>query len=225
LGSQLQALVAIAQKDMITAWRSKRILAMRSLPALLLVFIFYAVSRLWAGDVNDVVTVVLWIAFTLSGALILSYSFAQERSRGSLDGLLLSPAHRAVIYLAKWLPNCLFISLVQAIILFLTSTLFGINLLRADLLLIMVIGAAGYSGVGTLLTAMASHGRSRTMMLGAMSLPVAVPLLLAAAKASSDLLHGDTLRLTGHWLQFVSAFGLLNVVLSTVLFNYAVGDR
>jgi heme exporter protein B len=225
LGSQLQALVAIAEKDFVAAWRAKRIWAMGSLPAVLLVFIFYAVFRLRSGDVSDVVTAALWIAFALSGMLILSYSFIQERNRGSLDGLLLSPAHRAVIYLAKWLPNWFFISLVQTTILLLTSAVFGINLLRVDLLLIMVISAAGYSGVGTLLSAVASHSRSRTMMLGAMLLPVAFPLFMVAAKASSDLLHGDSLSPSRHWLQFVSAFSFLSVVLSTVLFNCVVEER
>jgi heme exporter protein B len=62
------------------------------------------------------------------------------------------------------------------------------------------------------------------MLLPVMLLPVAMPLLLAAVKTTSDLLHGETLTGAGRWLQFMVGFNLILVILSSVLFDYAVRE-
>jgi heme exporter protein B len=220
--SRWQTVGAIVWKEVVVGWRA--ILSARFALAVLVILISYVVFKLRAGNVRETVTAAVWMAVTVSGMLSLSCSFVQERARGSLDGLLLSPVDRGAIYLAKWLSNWLFISLVQAVTLPLASALFGVDLIRADLLLIMALGTGGYAGVGTLLSAMASNARTREMLLPVMLLPVAMPLLLAAVKTTSDLLHGETLTGAGRWLQFMVGFNLILVILSSVLFDYAVRE-
>ncbi len=222
--SRWQIVGAIVWKEVVVGWRAKKLLSARFALAALVILVSYWVCELRGGDVREIVTVALWIALTLSGMLSLSYSFIQERAHGSLDGLLLSPADRSTIYLAKWLSSWLLICLVQVITLPLGSVLFSIDLMRADLLLITVLGTGGYAGVGTLLSAMASNAHTREMLLVVMLLPVAVPLLLAAFKITGDLLHGDTLTGTRHWLQFMVGLNLIFAILSSVLFDHAVRE-
>lgn len=222
--SRWQIVGAIVWKEVVVGWRAKKLLSARFALAVLVILISYLAYKLRAGDVREIVTAALWIALTLSGMLSLSYSFAQERDRGSLDGLLLSPVDRSAIYLAKWLSSWLFVCLVQVVTLPLASVLFSIDLMRADLLLITALGAGGYAGVGTLLSAMVANTRTREILLVVILLPVAVPLLLAAVKATSDLLHGDTLSGARYWLQFMVGFNLIFVILSSVLFDHAVRE-
>lgn len=222
--SPWQIVGAIVWKEIVVGWRAKKLLSARFALAVLVILMSYLVYELRGGDVREIVTAALWIALTLSGMLSLSYSFIQERDRASLDGLLLSPAGRSVIYLAKWLASWLFICLVQAVVLPLASVLFSIDLIRADLVLIIVLGTGGYAGVGTLLSAMASNARPRETILVVILLPVAVPLLLAAFKATSGLLHRDTLTGARRWLQFMVGFNLIFVILSSVLFDHAVRE-
>lgn len=222
--SRWQIVGTIVWKEVVVGWRAKKLLSATFALAVLVILMSYLAYKLRAGDVREIVTAALWIALTLSGMLSLSYSFAQERDRGSLDGLLLSPVDRSAIYLAKWLSSWLFICLVQVVTLPLASVLFSIDLMRADLLLITALGAGGYAGVGTLLSAMVSNTRTREILLVVMLLPVAVPLLLAAVKATSDLLHEDTLSGARCWLQFMAGFNLIFAILSSVLFDHAVRE-
>jgi len=190
--------------------------------AVLVILIFNLAFELRVTNVREVVPGALWVAFTFSGMLGLSRSFVLETDRGSLDGLLLSPVDRSAIYLAKWLSNWLFISLIEVIALPLASGLFNLNLIRADLLLITVLGTGGYAGVGTLFSAMAANTRTREMLLPMLLLPVAMPLLLAAVKATDGLLNGDTLAGVSHWLEILVGFDLIFVTLAYVLFDYVV---
>jgi len=219
-----QSVGAIVWKEVVVGWRAKKLLGARFALAVLVILMSYLAFELRTGDVREVVTPALWIALILSGMLSLSYAFVRERDRGSLDGLLLSPVDRSAIYLAKWLSSWLFICLVQVVTLPLASVLFKIDLLRVDLLLITVLGTGGYAGVGTLLSAVASNTRSREILLPVMLLPIAAPLLVAATKATNDLLYGDTLAGARYWLQFMVGFNFIFAILSSVLFDHAVRE-
>jgi len=53
---------------------------------------------------------------------------------------------------------------------------------------------------------------------------VSVPLLIAAAKATGGLLDGVGLAGVAGWLQLLSAFDVLFVAASYVLFGYVVEE-
>ena len=215
---------AIVWKDVVAEWRTKELLSAMFALAVLVILIFNFAFELRVGNVREVVTGALWVAFTFAGMLGLNRSFALEKDRGSLDGLLLGPMDRSAIYLAKWLSNWIFISLIVVITLPLASALFNLNLIRADLLLITALGTGGYAGVGTLFSAMTANTRTREVLLPVLLFPVAVPLLLAAVKATGGLLDGDTLVGVGHWLQMLVGFDIIFLTLAYVLFDYVVEE-
>jgi heme exporter protein B len=213
---------AIAWKDILAEWRARELLGAMFAFAVTVILIFSVAFEPGAGDARGVVPGALWVAFTFSGLLSLTRSFVLERDRGSLDGLLLSPVDRSAIYVAKWLTNWLFISLVEVIVLPVASALFNLSLIRADLLLIIILGTGGYAGVGTLFSAMSANSRTRGALLPVLLLPVLVPLLLAAVKATGGVLNGDSLAGVSHWLQILVGFDLIFVALACVLFDYVV---
>lgn len=219
-----QIVGAIVWKDVMAEWHTKEVLSAMFAFAALVILIFNLAFELRVGNVREMVPGALWVAFTFSGMLGLNRSFTLEKDRGSLDGLLLGPMDHSAIYLAKWLSNWLFISLIEAITLPLASALFNLNLIRADLLLITALGTGGYAGVGTLFSALTVSARTREMLLPALLFPITVPLLLAAVKATGGLLDGDTLAGVGHWLSLLIAFDLIFVTLAYILFDYVVEE-
>jgi len=222
--SWLRVVRAIVWKDVVAEWRTREVLSAMFAFALLVILIFNLAFEPRTEEVRKVVPGALWVAFTFAGMLGLNRSFVLEKDRGSLDGLLLGPMDRSLIYLAKWLSNWLFISLIELITLPLASALFNLNLIRADLLLITALGTGGYAGVGTLFSAMTANTRTREVLLPVLLFPVAVPLLLAAVKATGGLLDGDTLAGVGHWLQILVVFDIIFVTLAYMLFDYVVEE-
>jgi len=215
---------AIVWKDVVAEWRTKELLSAMFALAALVILIFNLAFELRVGNVREVVPGALWVAFIFAGMLGLNRSFVLEKDRGSLDGLLLGPMDHSIIYLAKWLSNWLFISLVEALTLLLASALFNLNLIRADLLLITALGTGGYAGVGTLFSVLTANTRTREVLLPVLLFPVVMPLLLAAVKATGGLLNGDTLAEVSHWLQILIGFDLIFVALAYVLFHYVVEE-
>jgi len=219
-----RVVAAIVWKDVVAEWRDKEVLSAMFALAALVILIFNFAFELRVGNVREVVPGALWVAFIFAGMLGLSRSFVLERDRGYLDGLLLAPVDRSAILVAKSLSNWLFMSLIEVIVLLLASALFNLDLMRADLLLVTALGTGGYAGLGTLMSALTANTRAREVLLPALLLPVAVPLLLAVVKATAGLLDGGTLAGVVHWLQMVIGFDIIFLTLAGVLFGFVVEE-
>jgi heme exporter protein B len=215
---------SIVWKDVVVEWRAKGLLLTMFAVGLLVILMFDVAFRARVSNASDMMPGTLWAAFALSGMLGLSRSFELEKARGSLDGLLLGPVSRSAIYLAKWLSNWLFISLIAAAVLPLASGLCHVNLMRGDLLLITILSAGGYAGVGTLYSAIVANTRARGILLPLLLLPVTVPLLLATVEVLGGLLEGENLALVTHWLWILVGFVLISVILGCVLFDHVVEE-
>jgi heme exporter protein B len=115
---------------------------------------------------------------------------AIEREQGSFDALLLAPIHRSAIFTGKLLANSLFTLVVGLVLLPLMSILYNVSLFQAWILLLLLLGIAGFSCVGTLLATMTVQTRARESLLPIVMLPVALPLLIAVVRATTAIL-GD----------------------------------
>jgi heme exporter protein B len=167
---------------------------------------------------------VLWVATVFTGTLGLNRSLAMEKDRGSLDGLLLAPIDRSALYFGKALGNLLFILVVEAIILPVFAILFNLPMLRPMLLLVVILGTVGYAAVGTLLASLAVHSRSRDVMLPILLLPVAVPVLIAAVRASSGVLAAAGWDEIGPWVNLLIGYDVIFVAAAFMLFEYVVEE-
>lgn len=59
-------------------------------------------------NANDVGPGILWVAVLFSGTLGLNRSFTLEKENSGLQGLMLAPVDRSVIYFGKMLSNLFF---------------------------------------------------------------------------------------------------------------------
>ena len=147
-----------------------------------------------------------------------------EKDRGCLDGLLLAPVDRSAIYFGKMLGNFLFITVVEAIILPIFSALYNVNLIQPLVLLVLLLGTLGFSGVGTLFSAMAVHTRAREVLLPILLFPIIVPSLIAAVKLTGGLLDGQILADMANWMRLLVAFDIILIAVSYMTFDYVVEE-
>jgi heme exporter protein B len=221
----LRKILAIVAKDLAAELRTREMLGAMFVFALLVIFIFNFAFELRAENQRALAPGVLWVAITFSGMLGLSRSFIREKDRGSLEGLLLAPVDRGVIFLGKMLGNALFIAVIDFIVLPVFVVLFNIPVTALPpLAVIAVLGTIGLSGVGTLFSAMAVHTRAREVLLPVLLFPLIVPVTLSAVKLSAAVIDNLPFAEAQQWLSLLLAFDIVFAVLSFLFFDYVVEE-
>jgi heme exporter protein B len=220
----LRAVGAVVWKDLAAEFRSKELVSAMIVFALLMILIFNFALELDRATRENVTAGVLWVTTIFTGTLGLNRSLAVEKDRGSLDGLLLAPVDRSALYFGKALGNLIFILLVEIVLLPVFGILFNMPTLRPLLLGVVVLGTVGYAAVGTLLASLAVYSRSRDVMLPILLFPVAVPLLIAAVRASTAILSGWEWAEIGPWINLLIGYDVLFVAAAFMLFEYVVEE-
>jgi len=214
---------SIVSKDLALEKRSREMLSSMFIFSLIVILIFSFSFDLAVERANTVAPGVLWVAITFAGMLGLARSFVLERDQGCLDGLLLCPVDRSILYLGKMLGNLIFISLTQVIIVPLCFALFNLPF-HALLLPVILLGTLGFSSVGTLVSAMTVHARAREVMLPILLFPIVMPALIAAVKLTAGVLDGQAWSQMRNWLQLLVGFDVVFFVLSYLAFEYIVEE-
>jgi len=224
MNAYLRTLGAVVWKDLAAEWRSRELISSMGVFALLVIFIFNFALDLDPKTRSSVMSGVLWATFIFSGTLGLNRSMAIEKDRGCLDGLLLAPVDRTAIYFGKALANMIFILAIAAIVLPVCFILYGVNLFNPGLLLVILLGVEGYVAVGTLLAAMAVQTRTRDILLPILLFPVAIPVLVAAVKASSGFLAAIPMEEITPWLNLLLVFDVVFTAAAFMVFDYIVEE-
>jgi len=220
----LRSLLAILTKDVITELRTREMLSSMLVFALLTVLIFSFALDLRAATAQQTAPGVLWVTVAFAGSLGLSRSMAQEEQNRCFDGMLLAPMDRSTIYLGKAIGNFFFITLVEAVVLPVFAVLFNLPVFRAGVLLTLLLGTAGYAAVGTLFATMAVNTRAREVMLPILLLPAAVPVLMAAVRATGGFLEALPIADVAYWLRLLVVYDVIIVTVSTMLFDFVVEE-
>lgn len=209
-------------KDIRCELRSKQTWLGMGLFALLVLIVFNFAFDLRVDDKAAVAPGVLWIAFIFASLLGLGRTIAAEREHGSMDRLLLCPVDRKAIYLAKLLGNLLFIGVVEIIALPIFVILFDIQISLLGLIPIVVAGSLGVATIITLFSAMAAATRARELLLPALVFPLIVPVVIAAVRATENLIA--PVANEPPWLGLIIAFDVIFLSVATLLFQYVIEE-
>lgn len=222
--SYLNAIWAVIWKDLAAELRSRELLSSMLVFALLVILIFNFALELDAKTRESVTSGVLWVTFAFAGTIGLNRSMASEKDRGCLDGLLLAPVDRSAIYFGKTVGNLTFMLIVEIIVLPVYSVLYNTNLFHPGLFLVILLGSIGYVSVGTLLATMTVQVRTRDILLPILLFPLAVPVLIAAVKASSGYLQGFPVDEIMPWLNLLIVYDVIFTAVAFMAFEYVVEE-
>jgi heme exporter protein B len=220
----LRKVLAIVHKDIAAELHTKEMISAMLVFSVLALLIFSFALDLRGETAEAAAPGVLWATVAFSGTLGLSRSLAREQQSGCIDGLLLAPVDRTAIFLGKATGNLLFIVIVEVALLPLFSALFNVALLRPSVLVVLVLGTLGYATVGTLLAAIAVNTRAREVMLPVLLLPLAVPVLIGAVRATGGLVEGAQMSEVAGWIRILVVYDLVILAVSLVTFGYTVEE-
>jgi heme exporter protein B len=222
----MRALRALVWKELLVEARSRETILAGAVFALLVLVVFSFAFDLRAETAAAVAPGVLWVTVTFAGVLSLGRSFARERDRGTLDGLLLAPMDRSALYIAKVVASTLAMLTVEVVALPAFIALFNVSTDLPRLAATLLLGTVGLAGIGTLFAAMAAHTRAREVLLPLLLFPIQVPVILATVKSTSAAIRVPGMETpdVGNWLGLLVAFDGLFLGLSVLLFDYAIEE-
>jgi heme exporter protein B len=187
----VNALLAVLWKDLLTEWRSRdRLVAMAVFALLVVVVLFFAAPPGAGREAQGHLPGLLWVATVFASVIGLNRSFALELENEALAGLALAPADRGWIFLGKALASFVLLLAVTALTAAVFALAFGLALAAVALpfAAVAALGCAGLCSVGTLFAAVAVRTTYREVMLPLLLLPLLLPVLLGAVRATEGLL-------------------------------------
>ena len=214
--------LAILVKDLRVELRTRELLSVMAIFALLSILVFSFALELDRVAREEAVSGVLWVTLIFASLLGFNRSLAQEYDAGNLDGMLLAPVPRSAIFLGKFAGNALFTGLVGLALLPVMSALYGMNMLDSRLILTTAVGIIGFCAVGTLLATLTLQTRAREALLPIAMLPLALPFLLTAVRASKGILTGAPEWQV--WFQLLAAITVIYLALCLLLYGFVVEE-
>jgi heme exporter protein B len=217
---------AIFQKDLLIELRTKdSLVSMLFFGVVVLVIFNFAMESL-RESIRSAVPGILWVAFAFTGTLGLNRMFTAEKENSCLQGLLMTPADRGVIYLGKMLAATVFMLLSEAILFIFSLIFFNLTVWNEIPYLIMVflIGTLGFTAVGTLLSAISVNTKLREVLLPLILFPVILPILVNAVEATNIILNTSDYTALKLPLAIMSVFTVVFGTVAYVLFEHVLED-
>ncbi|WP_347263868.1 heme exporter protein CcmB [Adlercreutzia faecimuris] len=228
--SALEQYRVLLMKDLRQELRTKEMLVSMGIYALLVIVVFgVALSFARPGaDFLEVSGGLLWALVVFTSLLGLNRSFSHETENGCLEGLLLAPLDRGVVFLAKATSNLAFLAIVEVIavpLYWVFFSSFAAPAASAPLIVVpLLLGSVGIAGIGTLLSTITASTRGKDVMLALLFVPVVFPLLYACVSATTAALAGGVLmeEAFATSLALAAGYDVVMLLASWVLYDFVV---
>jgi heme exporter protein B len=181
------------------------------------------------GSVDgDLASGVLWVTLLFAAMLAINRLFVADEEEGGFDGFLLAPVDRSALLIAKALTLLVYLVALEIVAL----PAFALLLLAPPvsqalpaLLAVLALADLGIVAVGTLVAAIAVRTRTRDLIGPLLCLPLLVPVVLGAARATTPLLlSGGAAPVPGRWLLVLGLYDLVFGLLAYAVFDYLLED-
>ena len=217
-------------KDLRQEFRTKDMLTSMGIYALL-VLVVYGAALAQTSRELDILYMsggLLWALIVFTSLLGLNRSFSHEKEQGCLEGILLVPLDRSVVFLAKAMSNLLFLLAVEiiAVPLFCFFFMTTVSLSESFWLIVvpLLVGTVGVAGVGTLLSAITINTRGKDVMLAVLFIPLIFPLLYACVSATTAVIVGgpDVMATFLPSLALAGGYDVIMILASWVLYDFVI---
>jgi heme exporter protein B len=222
-----RAVGALLRKDLRLELRAPQAVpAMALFSVTTLVVFHFAIQR---GQVEgDLASGVLWVTLLFAAMLGTSRLFVADHEEGGLDGFLLAPVDRTALLVAKALSMFAYLAVVEVV----AVPAFAIMLLGptpdvaalGQLVAVLVLADAGVALVGTMIGALAVQTRARDLLVPLLALPLLIPVVIGAAKATTPLFEAAAGDVGARWLVMLGLYDLVFGLLAYAVFDFLVED-
>ncbi len=211
----------VLAKDLLVEWRSREVFYTMLFFAVLVVVIFAFAFARDGQPMHQVAGGILWVVVVFAGTLGLGRVFHRELEGDTSRALMLSPLAPAAIYLGKMLGVLFLVALVEMAVLPLLLLLFGLTVQSMPMILALLLcGTVGFAAVGCLFAATLMQSRARDVLLGLITYPIVIPVVVAGAKGTAALMAGPAEAAGAMvWLKVLLAFDLTFITLSLWAFG------
>jgi heme exporter protein B len=223
----MSAAMAILRKDLRAELRAKQSVPAMALFSLTTFVVFhFGLDR--ASLEGDLAAGVLWVTLLFAAMLGINRLLVAEQEEGGFDGFLLAPVDRTAMLLAKAAVLLLYLAVVEVVAVPAFALLLlgpGAGQALPELLAVLVLADLGIAVVGTLVSALAVAARARELLVPLLALPLLIPVLIGAARATSPLLaQGGADALPVRWLAILALYDVVFGLLSYAVFDYLLED-
>lgn len=194
MSALLRQAALVAWKDLRIEVRSKEILYTMGFFAALLVVVFAFTFPSGSTGGQKLVAAaapgMLWVTIAFAGMVGLGRAFDRERENDTMRALLLAPIPRLAVFLGKAASIAALTLVVAMVAVPLLRLFLGADLFRHPLPMVVsiVLGAVGFSLVGTVFAASLLKVRSRDVLLPVILFPLLIPLFVAGTHVTAALL-------------------------------------
>lgn len=160
-----------------------------------------------------------WTIFMFISINVSSKSFMQEtKGKGLFNYLYYSPR---TFILSKIIYNMLLMAVLSLLTFFFYSWFVGSMVQDLGMfLLALIFSSSAFSGVLSLMSAIASKANNNISLMAILSFPVLMPLLLVSVKLSKHAIDGLAWSVSYKYLLILIMLNFVVVALATLLFNY-----
>jgi heme exporter protein B len=177
---------------------------------------------------GDLAAGVLWVTLLFAAVLGINRLFVSEREEGGFDGFLLAPVDRTALFVAKAAILLAFLAAVEvAAVAAFAVLLLGPSPWPAlpELAAVLALADVGIAVTGTLVGALAVQTRARDLIVPLLALPLMLPVVIAAAQATSPLLaDAGAGGLEGRWLVVLGLYDMVFGLLALAVFDFLLED-
>ena len=159
--------------------------------------------------------------------LAINRLFVAEREEGGFDAIRLAPVDPASLYAAKAVALVTYLVVLEAIAL----PAFGFFFLHewsglAPLAGVLLLMDAGLAAIGVLVSAIGVNSRARDLIVPLLLLPLAVPVMIAAAGAAEPLLApgGPDYGETGKWFAMLALYDAVFLAIGYAVYDFLLED-
>ena len=221
----MNVLASVLWKDLLCEWRSRDRLVAMLVFSLLVVLVFqFALPRQDAAHARALAPGLLWIAYAFAALLGLNRAFALELENEALSGLALVPVDRGWIFLGKAAANVALLAVVQGVTALVFAAVADLEILpvAGPLAGVIALGGLGICSVGTVFGAVAVRTSYREVMLPLLLLPLLMPVLIGAVRATAGLLESGSVP--GDALRLLLVTDAVYLIISFLVFEYVLDE-
>jgi len=223
-----RAYCVLVRWDWVREMKKKTTLISMGVMGLITLFLFsfaIPISSTKAEILTDTRAGILWVTFLFAATIGIDRAFRNDAESGLLEGLLMAPLERNVLYYARVTSTFLFVVTLQGFLLILFIVLFNQSLSGDGIWGLIAAAIAtdiGFVTIGVMISAMTWSLPGGDVMLRILLFPMLLPILNVAVEVTDRAFDGRAP--TVQQLGMLFAVDALFLGAGSLLFEHLVND-